>query len=125
VNFVKTTSKRLQFVNNSEAYINTVISLPKSTCNSLAFSFYYYYYFSLLSTSTRFKMARFFHSIIALVLVAFVIMNSIEAKPFTDGMTSGTILSPYGGALSTGFGPSFNNFAAYNPYSGLGFYGRK
>lgn len=57
------------------------------------------------------KMAHFFNSIIALVLLAAVFLMSTEARPFTDGLTSGTILSPYGGALSAGLGPQFSNYA--------------
>jgi hypothetical protein len=61
----------------------------------------------------------------ALIFLALVVLFvSINARPFTDGLTSGTILSPFGGALGAGFGPNFNNYAAYNPYAGAGFYGR-
>lgn len=61
----------------------------------------------------------------ALILLALAIVVLVtEARPFTDSLTQGTILSPFGGALGTGFGPNFNNYAAYNPYAGVGFYGR-
>ncbi|KAI6171878.1 hypothetical protein M3Y98_00911100 [Aphelenchoides besseyi] len=69
-------------------------------------------------------MARFFNvfAFVALALVLFL-SSQTEARPFADGLTSGTILSPLGGALGGYSAPFYSNAVAYNPYGFAGYSG--
>jgi hypothetical protein len=76
-------------------------------------------------SNTSLKMAFSFSKLlVAFLMVLLAVTLTAEAKPFTDGSTSGTIMAGWGGALGPGFAPNFANNAVYYPYAGYGFFRR-